>query len=122
MEAACPVFDDRPAGDVIADFVERYLSWVITNRREATILYGARPAMQSADTSQAEEATFKPVEAWMIGRMARRDVRPVPLDLVDPVAFGPVHETCRRWLAHPDHIDLAAASPEVAAAVTAVLV
>lgn len=122
MAAAAPALDGRPAPEAIADFVGRYVAWVRTHRREATILYGAPLALDSSEVSSAKQAAFAPVATWLVDRMEGGEVRTTDLDLVDPVAFGPVHETCRRWLAHPDAFDLEATSPTLADAVVAVLV
>lgn len=122
MAAAAPALDRRPAPEAIADFVARYVAWVRTHRREATILYGAPLALDPGEVSSAKQASFAPVVAWLVERMGRGEVPAIDLDLVDPIAFGPVHETCRRWLAHPGAFDLDATVPSLIGAVTAILV
>jgi AcrR family transcriptional regulator len=118
---ALPALDGRPAPVAIGGFVERYVCWVSEHRREATILYGAPLAVQTDDLSPAKQEALAPVGAWLAHRMGTGELNGMALQFVDPIAFGPVHEMCRRWLANPEHIDLEASIPLLVTAVTGIL-
>lgn len=121
MAAAAPALDERPATDAIHDFVRRYVDWVVEHRSEATILYGAPLRVQSDGVSPAKVEAFAPIVAWLFDRMTRGEVRAMDPLALDPVAFGPVHEMCRRWLAHPA-IDLIGTAETLGDAVANILV
>lgn len=121
MAAASMALDDRPAVEAIGDFTVRYLDWVAGNRPEATLLYGVPLLLADGVISEAKVAAFTPVAHWLLVRMATGVVVEMDVLLLDPVGFGPVHEVCRRWLANPDHIDLALIAPAVAGAVVRIL-
>jgi AcrR family transcriptional regulator len=121
MKSARPALDTRPAVDAISDFVGRYVSWVATHRREATVLYQAPLALQAAMPSPAKQEAFAPIGAWLAGRMDEGELETLDLALVDPVAFGPVHELCRRWLANPESAAPSDQTGTLAQAVVAIL-
>lgn len=121
MDACLPALDLADPEAAILDFVHRYLGWVADHRDAATVLYGVPLGIEAAEMSAAKQAAFAPLAAWLVDRMAAGEIGPMDLSLADPIAFGPVHEMCRRWLAHPDVFDLLETSDQLGGAVAAIL-
>jgi hypothetical protein len=66
-----------------------------------------------------KHAEFAPVLTWFLDRMARKEMRDIPLWALEPVVMGPAHESVRRFLLGV--LDLDEAREIIADAVWAVL-
>ena len=112
--------DDPTSEDGIRRLVGAYLHWVAANRLEASFIYAASdPAVltHQVDTVQAYKAVFfEEVGAWMMPRVMRGELRPLPAWAIDPVLMGPAHEWSRRWL-HGLDVPMEDAIPVVAESV-----
>lgn len=104
MSAAGEALDDRAAETCARDFVARYLIWVEHNPDRAMLLYQAPLVVDLSDVQETKTRAFAPVVSWI--RSRADEVREIAPELLDPVAFGPVHETVRRWLASDRAIPL----------------
>lgn len=62
-----------------------------------TLVYHARLVVDLTDVQQTKIRAFAPVASWEASRAG--NVSDIPAEHLDPVAFGPVNETVRRWLA-----------------------
>lgn len=115
MAVSAIALDDRQAETCVRDFVDRYLAWVERNPDRATLLYHAPLLVDLADVRETKVSAFAPIVTWAASRGG--ELREMPADLLDPVAFGPVHETVRRWLASDRAASLAGLSKHLGEAV-----
>ncbi len=115
VAAMLPALGDRPAGEGVRDLTLRYLDWVTANPSRARFLYAA-PGHADPEVKHAE---FAPVLTWFLDRMARKEMRDIPLWALEPVVMGPAHESVRRFLLGV--LDLDEAREIIADAVWAVL-
>jgi hypothetical protein len=115
MGAAQKALDDRDAESCTRDFVDRYITWVEQNPDRATLLYQAPLVVDLTDVQEAKLQAFAPVVSWIASRAG--EVREIVADVLDPVVFGPVHETVRRWLADDRSRPLTALSETLGEAV-----
>ena len=97
MTAATKALDDRSAETCVLDFVTRYVAWIEQNPDRATLMYEAPLEVDLTDVQDTKLRAFAPVISWVSSRAG--ELRELPPELLDPVVFGPVHETARRWLA-----------------------
>lgn len=96
--------DDRPAEQCLRSLVGAYLDWVAAHPGKAAVIYGVPLAAgvmanHGNDVLAAKGAAAAPVSEWMRERRALGEIRSIPDWAADPVAFGPLHEVCRRGLA-----------------------
>ena len=97
MHVSTAALDDRDAEACVRDFVDRYTAWVEENPNRATVMYEAPLVVDLTEVRDVKVRAFAPVISWVSSRAG--EVRTVPAELLDPIVFGPVHETVRRWLA-----------------------
>ncbi len=97
MTVSSAALDDRDAEACVRDFVVRYLAWVEQNPNRASLMYEAPLVVDLTDVEETKLQAFAPVISWVSSRTG--ELRGIRADLLDPVVFGPVHETVRRWIA-----------------------
>lgn len=97
MSVAVEAMDDRDTESCVRDFVARYLVWVEQNPNRASLMYEAPLVVDMDDVQETKLHAFAPVISWVSSR--EEELTRIPADLLDPMVFGPVHETVRRWLA-----------------------
>ena len=97
MHQAVKALDGRDAETCVRDFVDRYIDWIERNPHRAVVMYEAPLEVDLTGVQDAKLEAFGPVFSWVSSRTS--EVREIPAALLDPVVFGPVHETVRRWLA-----------------------
>jgi AcrR family transcriptional regulator len=97
MTASAKALNDRSAETCVLEFVSRYVAWIEQNPNRATLMYQAPLEVDLTEAQDTKLRAFAPVISWVSSRAG--ELREVPTELLDPVVFGPVHETVRRWLA-----------------------
>ena len=122
MASCRPALEHSQPQAATLEFVDRYLEWISDHRAAATVLYWAPLSLGAQAVSVAKQDAMAPLMNWLADRMAEGEIHPMDPSLFDPVCFGPVHEICRRWLAHPDAFDLLSVSDQVGRAVAAILI
>jgi AcrR family transcriptional regulator len=98
--------------------VHHHLHWVETNPRLARFLMNRRETeLRDATRARVRElnrAFFPRVHAWVRRHVRAGALRPLPLDLLEPVLLGPSQEFSRLWLDDRTRISLARAERELA--------
>jgi AcrR family transcriptional regulator len=98
--------------------VRHHLRWVEHNPQLAKFLMNRRETELRAATEtrvQLLNRAFLPrVAAWVQRQVEAQALRPLPIDLWEPVLLGPSQELARLWLAGRTQITLRAAEPELA--------
>jgi AcrR family transcriptional regulator len=106
------------ARSAIHALVRHHLRWVERNPQLAKFLMNRRETeLRSATEARVRELNrgFLPrVAAWVQRQVAAQALRPLPIDLWEPVLLGPSQELARLWLAGRTEITLRAAEPELA--------
>jgi AcrR family transcriptional regulator len=107
---------DAEAG--IHSLVRHHLRWVqrnpqlaqfLANRRETELL-----AATEARVRELNRAFLPRVAAWVDRHVQAGALRPLPLDLWEPVLLGPSQELARLWLAGRTRITLRGAERDLA--------
>ena len=108
--------DDAEGG--IRAVVIHHLRWVRRNPRLARFLMNRRETeLRLATEARIRELNrefFPRVQAWLRRQVDAGALRPLPLDLWEPVLLGPCQELARLWLAGRTRISLQAAERELA--------
>ena len=106
------------AQSAVRAVVRHHLHWVERNPRLAQFLMGRRETeLRLATEARVRELnrTFFPrVSAWVERHVSGGQLRPLPVDLWEPVLLGPSQEFARLWLAGRNRTSLRRAEPELA--------
>jgi len=84
----------------VKDGVRCYLRWVGQHRAAAAFLLSERP--QGAGLRERDRRFFAAVMAWWRTHVHYRQLRELPLPVINAIWLGPAHEYVRHWLAGTD--------------------
>ncbi|MEV6976753.1 TetR/AcrR family transcriptional regulator [Kitasatospora sp. NPDC093806] len=104
----------RTARTGVRALVRAYLRFTEEHRDAALFLhasaYSGYLVAQAEQIKAAKAAKLAVIGGWMLPRMERGEILPVPGPLVEVLVMGPVAEAARRWLSDTYELDLAEAA------------
>ncbi len=108
------------AEDAVRALVRHHLRWMEGNPSLARFLMNRREtelrAATEARLKELNRGFFPRVNDWVRRQVRAGALRPLPVDLLEPVLLGPCQEFSRLWLAGRTRIALARAERELAEA------
>ncbi|MGW3206583.1 TetR/AcrR family transcriptional regulator [Streptomyces sp. NPDC001135] len=94
----------------IRALVRAYLNFVQEHREAALLLHSSyadrRGMADGKRLRDAQEARLSPLGQWADRYVARGDLAPLPVPLLESLILGPVVGVARRWLSGVEDVDL----------------
>jgi AcrR family transcriptional regulator len=97
-----PISGRASARTGVKGMVRAHVDWVVRHPERALLLHRLRRSGELAHGpgawKEANEEGFAVLRAWVEGRMAERELRPMPFEVWLALVFAPLISLTRQWL------------------------